>query len=155
MRICCLCVLGFFFALSQGSMLMAQQAPLPPKPSVKVAGTNPQQGDFSPDGNRLLTACTQAIRFVDGEELDNLQSVKAMYCLGYIRGVIGAHSWFVVAKNTSPLFCMSGGETGGQGARILVKWLKEHPEKLHIDSNIVALAALREAFPCQPEEPSP
>ena len=39
-----------------------------------------------------------------------------------------------------------------QMARVLVKWLREHPERLHELKGILTVAALRDAFPC--EQPS-
>ncbi len=40
-----------------------------------------------------------------------------------------------------------------QLARVLVKWLRDHPERLHEPKVILTTAALRDAFLCQ--QPSP
>jgi hypothetical protein len=37
---------------------------------------------------------------------------------------------------------------GSQLERIVVKWLKEHPETLHNDAAPLVLIALHDAFPC-------
>ncbi len=36
-----------------------------------------------------------------------------------------------------------------QLARVVVKWLREHPERLHELKGTLTIAALREAFPCE------
>jgi hypothetical protein len=41
-----------------------------------------------------------------------------------------------------------------QLARVLVKWLREHPEKLHEPKSTLTLAAFEDAFPCQHASPS-
>ena len=51
-----------------------------------------------------------------------------------------------------------------QLARVVAKWLREHPERLHEPRGTLTIAALRDAFPCQqasapqgasPGEPAP
>jgi len=39
--------------------------------------------------------------------------------------------------------------TPKQAARIVVKYLKEHPGDLHANGVILTVAALKEAFPCK------
>jgi len=36
-----------------------------------------------------------------------------------------------------------------QVARVLVKWLHEHPEKLHDSKYILTMEALKSGFPCE------
>ena len=40
-----------------------------------------------------------------------------------------------------------------QLARVLVKWLREHPERLHEIKSILTTAAFRESFPCEQTPP--
>jgi hypothetical protein len=40
-----------------------------------------------------------------------------------------------------------------QLARIVTKWLREHPERLHELKGTLTIAALRDAFPCQQAAP--
>ena len=111
------------------------------------------------DGNQFLKECTQVIRSVDGESLDDLQSMDAMYCLGYISGFLNSHLLVTSIAKIRTLFCTPKagiplrGLQGGQGARIIVKWLNDHPEKLHLEKDILTLAALINAFPCQTDDP--
>lgn len=41
----------------------------------------------------------------------------------------------------------------GQLARVVVKWLRDHPERLHEDKTILTLEAFRDAFPCEAGAP--
>jgi len=41
-----------------------------------------------------------------------------------------------------------------QLARVVTKWLREHPERLHELKGTLTVAALRDAFPCQRANPS-
>ena len=41
-----------------------------------------------------------------------------------------------------------------QIARVLVKWLREHPERLHEPKSILTMAALSEVFPCTTPAPA-
>lgn len=107
------------------------------------------------DGNYLLKSCIQAIRALDGDNLDPIQGMRSTFCLGYINGFLGSHMLTVSLAGSQPLFCTpkSGlkrsGVQVGQAARIIVKWLKSHPEKLHLDGDILTLLAIAEAFPCK------
>lgn len=46
-------------------------------------------------------------------------------------------------------FSLPEGATAGQIKKIVIKYLNEHPEKLHLPAAPLAAAALSEAFPCQ------
>jgi hypothetical protein len=42
----------------------------------------------------------------------------------------------------------------GQLARVVLKWLRDHPERLHEQVTILTLDALKDAFPCQANAPT-
>ena len=44
--------------------------------------------------------------------------------------------------------CFPDESTYGQDVRILVKWLTDHPELLHLDAGVVTFRALSEAYTC-------
>jgi len=47
------------------------------------------------------------------------------------------------------LICIPDGKVPvAQLARIVVKWLRDHPERLHEPKSVLALEALSGAFPC-------
>lgn len=132
----------------------------PEKSDVKklnggVEHMTPQESGVKSDGNQLLKQCTQSVRVLDGDTLDSGQDIESMYCIGYMKGFLDAHG-FIGALSKIQLFCIpEGGIQTGQAIRIIVKWLKDHPERLHHEAGMLTLAALGRAFPCKNEAPSP
>lgn len=118
-----------------------------------------QENKVEQDGNWLLKHCIQAVRSLDGDSLDGTKGMRSMYCLGYISGFVSSHTLTVLITETSPLFCAPkggfprGGLQTGQSVRIVVKWLNDHPENLHLDGGMLTLMALRTAFPCETDDP--
>lgn len=103
------------------------------------------------DGNSLLTQCSVAIRFIDtGEAGNDLNDLLGMgNCLGMMQGVTGLNIIYEVMLEKEALFCMpKTGIQNGQAARIVVKYLKNHPEKLHQKEIFLIVAAFQEAFTC-------
>jgi len=55
--------------------------------------------------------------------------------------------------DTLPIACGPDEVPILQLARVVVKWLREHPERLHEPKGVLAIEALRDAFPCQHASP--
>jgi hypothetical protein len=101
-------------------------------------------------GNELLDSCTLTVRFADGERrLSEAEQAKNVYCIGYIRGYTESLA-LSEAMGAKKNVCMpkDGVETG-QLARVLVKYLRANPEKLHERGRALVYVALAEAFPCK------
>ena len=109
----------------------------------------PQKTDLARDGNQFLEDCTQAIRSMDGETLTGHQVNLNLHCVAYIEGFTDAQLWYVLVMNGPPLYCSPEGVKVGQATRIVVKWMKEHPESLHLEKGFITGIALRIAFPCE------
>ena len=108
------------------------------------------------DGNQLLEQCNFAINFVDAPSAVTSQQGEAgMYCLGFVRGILDTVALWQTAdalyKNrVSPgRPCLPEGISTVQGVRIVVKYLKDHPEKLHYENTLLVMTALKGAFPCR------
>jgi len=112
------------------------------------------------NGNLLLQACTLGIRF-DNSPQAFIQGKPdeywgAGYCLGLVRGLVTMNdAWQHDTKDASRFFCTPLSNTTGQFIRVVVKYLKEHPERLHEQDMGLATVALRDAFPCPPAAQSP
>ena len=65
--------------------------------------------------------------------------------MGFVHGL----QTQAVLTNTDSVVCMPTGVTGGQGKLIAVKWLKDHPQELHLGASLLTLKALIAAFPCK------
>jgi hypothetical protein len=108
-----------------------------------------QSPALTPDGNGLLQACgTEKIR-TDAEKFN----------YGYCAGVVDAVSRMMQLHSSpknwkAPLaVCYPKGVTQDQLERVVVKYLQDHPEALHMMNVALVEAALNHAFPCQPNAP--
>lgn len=120
------------------------------------------------DGNDMLKDCKAWVRLMDTPNSlepntpDGLQAaargddVNGAHCLGYVQGVIDDHFiWQMYETSSSAAldptkhFCLPDGVTPNQTVRVILKWLEDHPARLHERAVELALAALRENFPCK------
>lgn len=102
------------------------------------------------DGNELLHQCSAAVRQDDGIKTSPEEVMGSVYCLGYLAGFTDSHAFEVgITKPKKPLYCLpEGGNKGTQLARIVTKYLKNHPEDLHRSARLSVAMALSLAFPC-------
>jgi hypothetical protein len=102
------------------------------------------------DGSHLLKACNGAL--ADRKTLDADGNVLMGYCAGIIHGVAGSHRFSGVAPRADAAkaaFCLPESMTIHEGARAVVQYLNEHPERLHDEATDAVTAALGQAFPCK------
>ena len=62
--------------------------------------------------------------------------MKAGYCTGLMEALVAFNS------------CIPNKVTRGQTSQIVIKYLREHPERLHEQAVWLAAKALDTAFPC-------
>jgi len=89
------------------------------------------------DGNGLWDVCRF---FADGSER------PVGTCLGYVIGVMDS----AVLWADQP-YCTPRGSTNNQATLVVIKYLKNNPEKLHMEAVEIVLLALLDAFPCAGE----
>jgi len=135
------------------------------------------------DGNRLLDSCSVVVDVADNSAalaaLNNEQFAEKMskfsWCAGYLQALQDASSMTQVHlaiigamgvtlegpdKQRMASFEMLRGTCFPekapilQLARVLVKWLREHPARLHESVYGLANDAFKEAFPCAPVTPA-
>jgi Rap1a immunity proteins len=101
------------------------------------------------DGNLFLRTCSAAIKQAEGERLSAEEGAAAIFCASYVAGYIDAISLFTTAlKAQAPICLPERGITNEQGARLLVKHLRENPSDLHKSGRITLFVVLAKAFPC-------
>ncbi len=101
-------------------------------------------------GNELLDKCIHPSRYVDGGEYTNRYSIG--YCFGFIESFVATSVFSTVSMQ--PLYiCFPFKEKFAtkQLVRILVKYMKDHPEQLHESAVGLVARAFNEAFPCNDE----
>lgn len=101
-------------------------------------------------GNDLLGSCNDAVNLADGLRLQPTEVSNASYCIGYLSGFTDSMQLAVTFnKIKNPLYCFPpDGIENDQLARIVAKWLKNHPENLHQSARMEVLLAFKSSFPC-------
>lgn len=114
-------------------------------------------------GNELLKNCQSAMDAMDNNRSRDMPG--AALCLGYVGGFISLNMAYQIARQSSsgetptPFFClplslssdqknMTMAVSNGQAARVVFKFLKDHPERLREDDAVLTIDALRQAYPC-------
>ncbi len=103
------------------------------------------------DGNDLIQNCKLAVAIEDrnSDSLSDTDWMKATHCLGLIDGVSGLNALYQGLKYRTTFCLPQNGLQSIQGARIVVKYLEEHPELLHKSDVELTALALQKAYPCK------
>lgn len=88
-------------------------------------------------GNDLLTIC----RNFEKETTSVQEAYETGFCQAYIRGVTDE-----IPKVSK---CIPSGVTYEQIWRVVIKYLQNHPERLHLYPAFLIREALEKAFPCK------
>jgi hypothetical protein len=110
--------------------------------SVGSSGGSPApQGEATTTGNWLLVSCQLSLKTVEDHTFNEneFESFRDGYCRGIVEGVSSA----------SPKVCPADNATYGQEVRVVVKYLQDHPEELHLRNTTLVEKALAKAFPCK------
>lgn len=108
---------------------------------------------FRGDGNDLLRDCTFA-RAAQTEPLGTQSdALLAGRCFGMVRGIVSFRELIFPYMEgngfTKPVCFPEQGIAVEQAVRVVLKYLNDHPEKLHMDDAILVAVALADAFPCR------
>jgi hypothetical protein len=107
--------------------------------------------DAGVPGHEWLLKCEAAVNLMDnriqnpGEE----DYGNGFFCLGLMQGINHLNLAYQGLLGKEALYCVPPNLNNGPTAQIVVKYLKEHPERLHEEGIILVVAALKEAFPCK------
>jgi hypothetical protein len=98
-----------------------------------------QEPDTS-DGTFLIGSCQLALRFMDNPNASwgVYDAWRAGYCIGIVKGV----------GDEAPNHCIPESVNTGQAIRVVLKFLQDHPEKLHERGTWLTAEALRKGFTC-------
>jgi len=118
------------------------------------------------DGNDLLKDCKAYadlnlpdMRYMSDKDIRRASArgdlISGLQCLAYVMGVIDDRFNFRIDEMVSTgtfdparYFCFPHGVTPDQAVRVVVKWLGDHPARLHEDAIKLIVDALKENFPC-------
>jgi hypothetical protein len=80
---------------------------------------------------------------------DNSKSGGAEACAYYIAGVADGLSIGHAGANQGISYCVPEGVNSRQIRLIVEKYMRDHPDRLHLDSAVVVTFALWDAFRCK------
>ena len=101
------------------------------------------------DGNQLLQECNLAIKATDGARLTTTEAYIAGHCVGYLAGVYDA-LWMTPGHlpGKDCIAAIPDGVSITELVKVVVKYLNDHPNRLHLDYEVLTFIALGEAYPC-------
>ncbi len=113
-----------------------------------------QTQEFPEDsGNAFVRLCSAADE-PGNSSFSNEQVVVAMDCMAYVRGVVDGIELssrlaeFKTKQNALKLFCRPDNVEGGQMVRIVLRFIRDHPERAQFLTEILILKSMENAFPC-------
>lgn len=98
------------------------------------------------NGNGLLKWCSEydpnapASRSTAEETEANRRFADSAYCMGYVNGVADS-------LDSHQLISRPEGVTTGQTVAVVIKYMQDHPESLHLPSIVLVTNALTKAWP--------
>lgn len=103
-------------------------------------------------GVQLLEECENVEN--DGSKLTGLERQRGMHCMGYLQGVADTLRFWRDYNNEEkthlfPPACISNDATNFEFAKVVVKYLNDHPNKLHEGYGLLVIFALEDAYPCK------
>ncbi|ATR84458.1 hypothetical protein CS390_18970 [Pseudomonas sp. HLS-6] len=102
------------------------------------------------DGNQLLKDCKTNIRLMNGSHFQQSDDgIGVGSCVGLVEGVMKTMAYLNTALEKDLRVCWPDNITNGQGIRIVVKYLEEHPKDLHKDRTLLAMFAFSQAYRCK------
>jgi hypothetical protein len=100
-----------------------------------------------PTGNELLEQCKYIEKY-DNKSLAGNDFQQLHQCISYVAGI---RDTLLIAdpKKWTKYICLPTTQiSDGQAARIILKFLKDHPEMLHKHKAVLAMMAFMKAYPC-------
>lgn len=103
-------------------------------------------------GNAFVRQCSAV-----GKEHDLSTSDKAnqMTCAAYVSGFAEGVAFVTdsvqskVGQQVPPVYCPGEGIEAGQLVKIVLKYIREHPEAAHLRTFILVGRSFQKAFPCR------
>ncbi len=108
-------------------------------------------GNAHADGNKLLEYCQVTLNQIDTRipPSDFVTALNSGRCLGFVKGVRSTMQILLSDEyHTRHRVCFPTNSNDGQIIRVVVKYLKDNPERLHENETLLAMTAIQSAFRC-------
>ena len=100
------------------------------------------------DGNELMNHCRHWQKATDRGFDEDTVGISVGMCAGLIGGYTDSMRDFANVFTQKFNLCIPNNAKWGQRIKVVIKYLEEHPEKLHMHYAILLLEAMSDAFPC-------
>ncbi len=106
---------------------------------------------FAYTGNNLLYDCEMLmtpikdITLTPRDDLTSEQYLAAGRCSGYVQAMLDENE----GTKEHPVVCIPDKITIEQTVRIIIKFLKDHPQQMNLSADVLVNAAFVHAFPCR------
>jgi hypothetical protein len=119
-----------------------------------ISGCLVAQDDWKGDGSSLFTKCSLAQRVFDGETLSSADAAEGAFCVGYLWGSHDTDFMVQMLEEREKITlmkhaCPPSNSSTAQAVRIVVKYLRDNPERLHMPASVLVTDAIRSSFPCK------
>jgi hypothetical protein len=91
----------------------------------------------------------------DDKKISDSKAFDAIRCGSYIDGFLDGFTTRDSTPGIPQMVCFPEGVTSAQMHRVVMKWLLDHPARLHEPSWGLVTIAVRDAFSCQSTPPNP
>ena len=129
----------FLFALALGAVSCLFFSPLMAEEVLEQSG------------NAFLRQCSVVEKDYDFTSADKSnQMVCAAYVSGFVEGASAAIT-FSRSKGESPssLYCTDSDMEAGQLVRVVLSYIRSHPETAHLRTFVLVTRAFQAAYPCR------
>jgi Rap1a immunity proteins len=103
----------------------------------------------------LESGCASYEKLEARNSLSDKEAANGIFCIGYIRGVLDTMlTWKAIEEKAklkpAPAAhpCIPETVPNEEAIKVTIKFLKDHPEQLHLPASILVFRAMRQAFPC-------
>ena len=105
------------------------------------------------DGNEVLKQCSALVRTVDSGNSESDDLIGTAYCAGLMMGITSTMTvWNTTREKAGMIKIWCPPDiTSPQMARVVIKYMNEHPAELHQTGAYLVMSALQDAYPCGPE----
>jgi hypothetical protein len=102
-------------------------------------------------GGIYILGCHASLALTGLELHQSCQEKKSVPCVAYMRGFIdGFTTGNVIGSQTKIRMCLPKDGISAEQVRLIVeKHLREHPQDLHQEAGLLAMAAMMDAFACR------
>lgn len=106
------------------------------------------KAETATDGNWLLSSCAPVVKSLDGggQKMDDAFAMGQ--CMGMLEGVSGSAQILSTQLPETMKTCLPQSYNNGQGVRVVVKYLRDHPKDLNLPASFLVMMSLKTAFPC-------